>query len=886
MHKNQKGQISIFFATSLFALITFLAFIINIGYFVKAKINLQNATDAAAFAGASVQARQLSNIAYLNWEMHNIYKEWMFKYYVLGNINLDVVESGASGNKADFLMESFTTSGVDSKDSYNFPSTCIDFSASGNVSICRKYLVPGLPRFESTDVYGYEETLNAFQDAIGAQKAANCSQRTQINFLTNQLWAFNVLTGSEFNNFNKDAPQIAANRLGAFPAALTLAMRIRNLEAMVNKKPYSEGVCVSPGSGVNCGRSIDEITTSDPTPGNERINKAFYSGFRNIGGVDCDNPGADELKCFFTLTEISPRTISSSDEYSLSNLLIPKKYEKYYLDLQLLPVNFATFYTMFATRTQADGYNIGGTQAESSAECVATKIGMPIPGYPMGYVKNPNYLTYYAVRAQSKFVGLFNPFAGESVTLTAFSAAKPFGGRIGPAIFGAEGSKVTSRVKAGAYRSSPYISSIDTSQLVDDQGKQIDAGVYAPGSALPGNYGGAGQKFWIGKEGGNVGGWIDGPQIFFGIPNLPYDYPNPSAATSPAQYYADTSIQILNPKSPLDAKAGLYNGKIFNKFRSNLPTAGGNVSVDSINDGILKSKSPTLYEANNYLIPTTEEMNSDQKTDSFGIITQESNTQYSGGQIYDMQIFAPLISSSSEAVYKSLGDLDSILDQYLKAQEVAIEKYIGAMNLAADAMYDTNYQGATGTNIGLDAAKVISDLPEARFSSGDDVYADKPGCSSIAGKFIWFYTGKTEYMQAGTPCQSETLRSLLKEFWSTTNNQFYVDVYVPPTDSNIINRVYSGYRPGQMNDGDATSGRFQNFNSGSSKIMKRNFYSSKFITLSSITSEGLYSPALNSPIMSEGGTTHNSNNLQFEQRNFANPINPGDVGLDISRVKH
>jgi Flp pilus assembly protein TadG len=72
--------------------ISIIAFVINVGLFVKAKINLQNATDASAWAGAAVQSRQLSKIAYLNWEMRNIYKEWMYKYYVVGSMNTPGVE--------------------------------------------------------------------------------------------------------------------------------------------------------------------------------------------------------------------------------------------------------------------------------------------------------------------------------------------------------------------------------------------------------------------------------------------------------------------------------------------------------------------------------------------------------------------------------------------------------------------------------------------------------------------------------------------------------------------------------------------------------------------------------------------------------------------------
>ena len=82
--KYNRGQVSVFLGISLLIIISLLAFVINVGLFVKAKINLQNAVDAAAFAGAAAQARQLTNIGYLNYELRNNYKEWVFKYYVIG----------------------------------------------------------------------------------------------------------------------------------------------------------------------------------------------------------------------------------------------------------------------------------------------------------------------------------------------------------------------------------------------------------------------------------------------------------------------------------------------------------------------------------------------------------------------------------------------------------------------------------------------------------------------------------------------------------------------------------------------------------------------------------------------------------------------------------
>ena len=142
---HEQGQISIFFSASLIVLISIIAFVINIGLFVKAKINLQNATDAAAFSGAAVQARQLTKIAYLNWEMRNIYKEWMYKYYVVGNLNVEDVETPSASGVMKFNLrpDENVLSGVVTKDPYNIPAVCIHIAGS-KTNICKRYSIPGL----------------------------------------------------------------------------------------------------------------------------------------------------------------------------------------------------------------------------------------------------------------------------------------------------------------------------------------------------------------------------------------------------------------------------------------------------------------------------------------------------------------------------------------------------------------------------------------------------------------------------------------------------------------------------------------------------------------------------------------------------------------------
>src|ERR1051325_1998291 len=82
---SERGQASIMIGMIVLTFILFFAFVVNTGMLVNAKINLQNAADLAAYAGAAVQARQLNNAAFLNYEMRRQYKKFIFRYYVIGS---------------------------------------------------------------------------------------------------------------------------------------------------------------------------------------------------------------------------------------------------------------------------------------------------------------------------------------------------------------------------------------------------------------------------------------------------------------------------------------------------------------------------------------------------------------------------------------------------------------------------------------------------------------------------------------------------------------------------------------------------------------------------------------------------------------------------------
>lgn len=916
MEFKQKGQISIFFSSTIIVMITFMAFIINIGMFVKAKINLQNATDAAAYAGASVQARQLTNIAYMNWEMRNVYKEWMFKYYVLGSLNLQGVVNPGSNQSTFFNMSSFdrvttSASGIAGRaiDQYNFPSTCVDFASTGGVGLCTKYLVPGLPRFESSNVLGMDETTNAFVDAIVAEKSGNCSERSKLNFLTSNVWAYNVLTNNPaLISLKDEAPEVAADRMGAFPQAFEIAARIRNLEAQVNFPPIS-GACINPGFGVNCSTSINELTG----PAQERTLKALQTGWRNLGvhGTSTTEvPGNRVMKDSFTIKELSPTVDNNlKTQLNLSTLLIPEgsqAREKFYLDLQLMVLNYTVLYTAFTPSSSKGGdgqleTSIGNVAAEG--QCSATKVGLPVPGYPLGYVKNPNIMTYYAIESKAKFVGLFNPFSSD-ITLTAYAAAKPFGGRVGPMLFDvSDGETLKSRSNG---LSAIYISGLGIDRFKDTFGNIVNSGQYAPGMPIPINIDNSAGRYWLKNAADPVGGKASNSGLFFGIPNLLYDYPDNNFNNNNFYKAASSAlvqeINFSNPETAGDApQAGLYNKDIFAKFKANLRNLGGTVSTKDIDDALDMVRAPTLYEAHNYLIPTPENLNAEIKTDSWGAITgeqilpviQDSNARPYAR--YNMQIYAPIFSSDpSIAIYTGPDDLADQLDIYLSTQEPAIEKYKNSMNIVAATIFKGNVSGATGENTGRDAAVEISDLTAQQYeqiSIGPQSSSNAlPSCASIAGKFTHFYLGSLTSLvdrSSANPCPT-SLRELMQARWADgqlTGDLYQEYRYTVPT--NLKEQLFSAYRPGPEHDAGQSNGVQSNALSGRSDTMIRNFYSTKFIPMKSLTESGDSGYRVGTmPIYSEGETSESNTASEAKRTRFSNTLNDTALGRTLEDLHH
>jgi len=830
---REKGQLSIFLGICLIIALTVLGFVINVGLFVKAKINLQNAVDAAAWSGASVQARQLTNIAYLNWEMRNTYKEWMFKYYILGQLsllktnhaNLDDSDwkKGQPTPAMSFRTNPFYDAGhasynSDVFDKYNIPSICVHLGAAHN--ICETYSLPGLPRFDSVGMPGVGQAHEEFLDEIVKTKAKDCSARSSLNYNTAMLWAY----GTGLNSI-PDAPQIAAERVGAWIQALELALRMRNLEMIVNRPAVSRRpICLG---GENCLTIEDLDGEVKNIPINERPIKAFWSAYRNLSGGDSKT--TDPLAASFKLREIQTmgKVAKPGD---LSGYLIPANATigqsglsaslKQYLDLQIYPVNLVTFFTSFITDNSTDA----GTGSE--AACPSSKTALPVPGYIMGFLKNNEVITYYAVKGEAQFLGLFYPFTSDTgINLKAYAAAKPFGGRIGPRLFNFSGSGAIIPRYADQNRSAAYLSGLDTSSL---------GATYAAGFPIPTT-----ESFWVKDAGDPIGGTPaeTSTNPTFAIPNLLYSFPPGNIGAIQPQARPPDAILSLSPavnetaaRFPTESPPlGLYDKEVFRSFAENLGVSGSasSLSKADVDIAIRRARAPTNYDALNYLIPTMG--NEDENLNS------PSRVHLGPDGNYD--IFAPLYGTNT--LYGTINDIGVVMDEYLSNTQIAVNAYLKALHEVSEQIR-ASAAGARGGPTAYDAAAAVIH-PKAAASPAT-YESDLSTCDtlSIASRFYQFFQGSSE------KCGIKPLSISVTEYWSEIDTQFpnfglfYRTSYEKPANlpnSALMTAYMPGPRTGAQEDGTLK----HPFGTSPDRLGKRNFYSTKFISVEKVYNGGVAS---------------------------------------------
>ncbi|MCM2278243.1 MAG: pilus assembly protein TadG-related protein [Oligoflexia bacterium] len=381
--RDERGQISILLGGMMLTFVFFFAFVVNTGMLVNAKINLQNAADLAAYAGASVQARQLNQIAFLNYEMRRQYKKFLFRYYVMGNMSQQKFPRPDTGGNAVLWSP-------DGTQKYGLPVVCVTFKKEDNG--CKLDKIPGIakPKFAAFDAI--TKVLTQHLEQLEKIKEENCTQMASANSLLLSLWLWN--TDPDFKHLNTNLydsqPKIRdilslmqslGAGLGLVPRELMLRARINTLTTYLNQPGEKD-------LDLEKIQNLKTITTPEP-PMNERKIQAFLSAYYTLGNHAF--PGAD-----VKMDELLPETLMRLKD-------IRVKFDAYAIDFE------------------------NGANGECKPLAIQDGVRDPLP---VGVSKDPDYLTYYAIRLRAKARLLFSPFG--DLELTAYSAAQPFGSRIGP----------------------------------------------------------------------------------------------------------------------------------------------------------------------------------------------------------------------------------------------------------------------------------------------------------------------------------------------------------------------------------------------------------------------------------------------------------------------
>lgn len=390
--KSEKGQVSIMVGVMMMTFLFFFAFVINTGMLVNAKINLQNAADLAAYAGASVQARQLTQIGYLNYEMRRQWKKFLFRVYVIGNMaekGFQTVVRGGGQGAMNYSPDGTTN--------YGKPVTCIIFNAADNY--CQITSLPPIQPPPQTFLDQITDTLRGQLQAIEQIRKANCMSIGLTNLIVSLFWLYNAdPTMSQFMSSGALTPdqqnvvkiiQGLAYGMGIVPKEILLRFRIQTLADYVNTKAQL---------GVTKEKLKDLQTSVDPVA-NERTIQAFLSAFYTLGNHTFPSET-------ISMDELLPGSSSAASLIQLQN--INQKIGIYAIDFP------------------------GLTADTSSQACNATLVPISLAKeMTVGVYKDPTILTYYAVRLKATARVLFSPFG--DIEMKAYAAAQPFGSRIGPA---------------------------------------------------------------------------------------------------------------------------------------------------------------------------------------------------------------------------------------------------------------------------------------------------------------------------------------------------------------------------------------------------------------------------------------------------------------------
>jgi hypothetical protein len=373
LRPRQRGQMAIFIALIFQVLFVLFAMAINVALIVHDKINLQNAVDLAAYYAAQRQAEMLNVIAHQNYQIRQSFKLLAWRYRALG-----------SSGPIDANAHPWRDGSMAEVQHQILPSICVTHATNWSQvdrqeSLCREPLtyIPPMPIVPMIFPSGLNAFVAAFSVRMASVAANSCDRLGSYN------WWFGMAILQAFREDQRNRKQViyaVANNLSAGKNGDFIDL---------------DGNSVHEGAA----KTFDKNLTFS--------NSQSLVDFKIMNSLEGKprEEWLNEVKIVPTVIYVDPQPGAGCvGTNRIVNLLPQRGGRQAIIDLQ-------------ATALDAwrDKDFLIGTDYQ----------------YSIGVEKNPWYMAYVGVQAQTAPRQIFFPF-GDAVQLTARAFAKPFGGRIGP----------------------------------------------------------------------------------------------------------------------------------------------------------------------------------------------------------------------------------------------------------------------------------------------------------------------------------------------------------------------------------------------------------------------------------------------------------------------
>jgi hypothetical protein len=404
---RESGQSVILISMVVLSFLLFFQFAINTGLLVTAKISVQAAADAAAYAGAATQARQLNSISYLNYDMRRQFKKFAYRNNFVGNVGgYNFPNEGNSGDGLySYPKRYYTGSGQKSKSIPLMPIICLPLTDPSKPSeYCLQLNLPNSV-YDSEKLFpggGLTAITRAFVQAvkdISAIQQGQCGKQGGLNIYALSMWlfrgdaddakvqAFVDQIGKNLSGKDKQTVYLFVQNLtrglGLYPRNILNSMRIKTLESFINTAPDLEITS----------EKVDSWEKSQDAEARERSIQAFRSALSNLNNEVMDHES------------VIMQELQGANQ----------------LKLELVKTSFTSFFQamMDPAPTNTD-----------PTMCKSQIMKFPAPSVPVGF-KSTAISPYYSVKVKAKAKLMFSPIK-DGIELEAVATAKPFGSRIGP----------------------------------------------------------------------------------------------------------------------------------------------------------------------------------------------------------------------------------------------------------------------------------------------------------------------------------------------------------------------------------------------------------------------------------------------------------------------